>query len=118
MNTILEDTVKKYLVLGKDVLRAHDYSTTRLKADMMYINQSFRTSLTKAVYNEFQEGEIIPKQEAKDRLNDLYKNLDYNKRAKANDLAEWFTIRNREVSVNGQRRVCIELLDSTYTTID
>ena len=104
--------------MGKDVLRAHDYSTTRLKADMMYINQSFRTSLTKAVYNEFQEGEIIPKQEAKDRLNDLYKNLDYNKRAKANDLAEWFTIRNREVSVNGQRRVCIELLDSTYTTID
>jgi hypothetical protein len=118
MNTILEDTVKKYLVLGKDVLRAHDYSTTRLKADMMYINQSFRTSLTKAVYNEFQEGEIIPKQEAKDRLNNLYKSLDYNKRAKANDLAEWFSIRNREVNVNGQRRVCIELLNSTYTTID
>ena len=85
---------------------------------MMYIDQSFKNTLIKSIYNEFQVGEIIPKQEVKSRLNSLYQSLNYNKRAKATDLAEWFSVREREVNKNGLRKICIEILDQTYTTID
>ena len=118
LNTILDDVVKKYLILGKKVLKAHNYNTSLLKAEMMYIDQSFKNTLIKSIYNEFQVGEIIPKQEVKSRLNSLYQSLNYNKRAKATDLAEWFSVREREVNKNGLRKICIEILDQTYTTID
>ena len=107
MNTILGDEVKKYLVLEKSVLKANNYNVTYLKAELRYRNLDFKTNLTKAVYNEFHEGDLITKQDIRDRLNNVYQELNYNKRAKATDLQEWFSVRGKEINTNGQRKLYI-----------
>ena len=71
-------------------------------------------SVSDKIYQEFSVGSKVPKAEAKTRLAKLYKDIGYNKTAKATDLEEWFEVRRARIkdSASGKTVDCFELLKS------
>ena len=84
-----EPLIQKYLVLGKDRLKALGYKVSQIKKEIEQKTFS-QTALMETIYNEFHEGDKISKSDIKEQLKDIYFDLGYTKVAKATDIEEWF----------------------------
>ena len=101
---------KGYLSLGFDRLRALNYRTTLINKEIS--KTSFdRSILAEVIYQNFQIGESYSNQEIKQKLKEIYRNIGYDGTAKANDILEWFKVKNWSKMINGKKVVMITLLE-------
>lgn len=104
LDNLPDDKFKDYFkILGSKKVQSLGYNRTRLNHELTCKDVSFETSLVKAVYNEFHEGDIIERSEIKQRLKSIYNNLGCKKTAKATDLKSWFEIEEIQFRVNGRK---------------
>ncbi len=102
---------KEYFkVLGADRVKANSHNLAKLDRELFYNTPEFKQNLANVVYNEFHEGDIISKKDAKDKLKDIYQRVGYKTSAKGTDLKRWFLIKDREVITSGKRIVCFKLV--------
>ncbi len=52
----------------------------------------------------------IPKNEAKERLQEIYDTLGLKRRAKATDLAEWYEIKDAPTRIKGKPTACVAII--------
>ncbi len=90
-------TYKKYYeTLGPDRLRALGYNITRVEKE--YNATLFnKEDLKNHIYSNYSDGNKYSKSDIKESLQKLYDSLNYAKTAKANDLEEYFEIKDCKV---------------------
>lgn len=99
---------KYYLVLGPERCRANGYSVTEIKRE--YDNLFKIGDVRKAIYENFNEGEVYSLKFIKDKLRELYKSLGYSKSPKATDLSEYFETKPCQTMKKGVRDYCLKLI--------
>ena len=99
---------KYYLTLGPERCRANGYSVTEIKKE--YDNLFKIGDVRKAVYENFNEGEVYSLKFIKDKLRELYKSLGYSKSPKATDLSEYFETKPCQTMKKGVRDYCLKLI--------
>ena len=112
INTVLDQiplTYKKYyIVLGPERCRANGYSITEIEKE--YNNLFKIGDVRKAIYENFNEGEVYSLKFIKDKLRELYKSLGYSKSPKATDLGEYFEVKACQTMKKGVRDYCLRLI--------
>lgn len=100
-----------YLVLGPERCRAAGYGYSRMKSELE-IETFDKDKLQERIYSEFNVGDKITCFNAKIKLKDIYSDLEYNKVAKANDLSEWFELKEIKLTnpETKKRDMAFELL--------
>ena len=90
-------TYKKYYeTLGPDRLRALGYNITRVEKE--YNATLFnKEDLKNHIYSNYSDGNKYSKSDIKESLQKLYDSLNYAKTAKANDLEEYFEVKDCKV---------------------
>lgn len=113
LDLVPEYMKKFYLLLGPSKCKSLGYNYTKMTREISNLNVS-TGSVSDKIYQEFSVGSKVPKAEAKTRLAKLYKDIGYNKTAKATDLEEWFEVRRARIkdSASGKTVDCFELLKS------
>lgn len=99
---------KYYLTLGPERCRANGYSITEIEKE--YDNLFKIGDVRKAIYENFNEGEVYSLKFIKDKLRELYKSLGFSKSPKATDLGEYFEIKPCQTMKKGVRDYCLKLI--------
>ena len=89
----IDDKIKNYLSLGKDRCKALGYNTSKILKELGVVVYD-PEKLKAEIYSIFKVGERISKECIKSKLKDLYDFMGYKKIPKANDLEQWFEIKN------------------------
>ena len=110
------DQVKSYYTtLGPQRLYELGYNITKIKKELGIVTFSMDL-LENKIYSEFHEGDKLALSYIKEKLSQLYTEINYIKTPKANDLMNWFEIKESKMRVNieGKSKVirCYELLKS------
>ena len=110
------DEVKSYYTtLGPQRLYSLGYNVTRIKKELGIITFS-QDLLVQEIYSNFKEGEKYTLSSLKNKLSSIYSSINYQSTPKANDIGNYFEIRNCQISldVDGKKKRvnCLELLKS------
>ena len=110
------DEVKSYYTtLGPQRLYSLGYNVTRIKKELGIITFS-QDLLVQEIYSNFKEGEKYTLSSLKNKLSSIYSSINYFSTPKANDIGNYFEIRNCQISldVDGKKKRvnCLELLKS------
>ena len=100
-----------YETLGPERLKALGYDKTNIAKE--YSDLQFDVSkISDEIYKTFQIGERYSKVEIKDTLNNIYSSLGYNKTPKANDLEQYFEIKECKKlnESTGKRDMAFEII--------
>ena len=100
-----------YETLGPERLKALGYDKTNIVKE--YSDLQFdKTKLETEIYKKFQVGERYSKMDIKETLSTIYLSLGYNKTPKANDLEEYFEIKECKKlnEITGKRDMAFELI--------
>jgi len=88
-----------YTLLGPDRIRANSYHESELKKEWIKLHTVDGTvSLKTRILETFEVGERYSKEDIKEALREIYKNLNYNKTPKATDLSEWYILKRVYIS--------------------
>lgn len=101
------DEIKSYYTsLNPDRLKALGYNVTRIKRELGIVIFS-QNILESNIYSKFKEGDKIPLFEIKQKLDNIYKSINYDKVAKAKDLENYFNIKESSagVEINGVKKI-------------
>lgn len=101
------DEIKSYYTsLNPDRLKALGYNVTRIKRELGIVIFS-QNILESNIYSKFKEGDKIPLFEIKQKLDNIYKSINYDKVAKAKDLENYFNIKesSARVEINGVKKI-------------
>ena len=117
------DEIKSYyLALGPQRLKNLGYDVTRIKRELGIVTFSPEL-LREEIYSNFKEGEKYILSDLKNKLSFLYNSINYKSNPKANDIKNWFDI--REISIyekredGGRRRIrAYELLKSKRNLLE
>lgn len=99
--------------LGPDKCKSLSYDYVRMKAAMS-VKYFDKNKLVERIGEEFHEGDRIARVDIKERLAKIYDELQYQETPKANDLEEWFEVKDCQVLVNGKRSRGYELLRKKF----
>jgi hypothetical protein len=100
INNIHEKRFREYIIiLGPDVCRACGYATNLLN-DKLDVTSFDYSKLTEAIYSNFSVNESYSSAHIKNRLGELYKELDYKSTPKAKDLEQYFEMKPCKVRVD------------------
>ena len=105
----IDAKVLDYLTIGHDRLIELSYHLGRIKADLEKIGFD-KNELTNEIYKNFKVGDRISKAEIKERLKEIYNNLEYKANAKANDIESWFEIKPVSIFISGKKVNGFEIL--------
>jgi hypothetical protein len=99
-----------YRTLGPDRCKANGYNKTKLKRefDNMFLIDFIK--LKSEILSEFKVGERYLKSEIKEKLKNIYSSLSYTKTPKANDLEDYFEIKDCKISNDGKMGNGFEIL--------
>ena len=92
-----EEYVNYYTVLGIERIKANGYNITDVKKEYEGIIGNQEIDIKSAILMEFNVGEKVSKNNVKEKLKKLYKNLGYSKTPRAVDLGEYFIIKNCKI---------------------
>lgn len=101
------DEIKSYyLSIIPERLKALGYNVTRIKRELGIVIFS-QNILESNIYSKFKEGDKIPLFEIKQKLDNIYKSINYDKVAKAKDLENYFNIKesSARVEINGVKKI-------------
>ena len=101
------DEIKSYyLSITPERLKALGYNVTRIKRELGIVIFS-QNILESNIYSKFKEGDKIPLFEIKQKLDNIYKSINYDKVAKAKDLENYFNIKesSARVEINGVKKI-------------
>ena len=101
------DEIKSYYTsLNPERLKALGYNVTRIKRELGIVIFS-QNILESNIYSKFKEGDKIPLFEIKQKLDNIYKSINYDKVAKAKDLENYFNIKesSARVEINGVKKI-------------
>ena len=101
------DEIKSYyLSITPERLKALGYNVTRIKRELGIVTFS-QDILESNIYSKFKEGDKIPLFEIKQKLDNIYKSINYDKVAKAKDLENYFNIKesSARVEINGAKKI-------------
>ena len=89
-----------YRVLGIDRIKSLGYNKYYLDKEYskLFGNQDIDQEVKNLICNRFNIGEKYSKSDIKNILKDLYASVGYNKTAKANDLEEYFELRDCQIT--------------------
>ena len=110
LDLLPEKRFKEYLtVIGPEKCKACSYRLTSLN-NILNV-RSFDMSILEArVFEEFEEGQAYSNSFIKEKLNNLYKEVDYRTKAKATDITKFFETRGASVQEGDKRVHGIRLL--------
>ena len=110
LDLLPEKRFKEYLtILGPEKCKACSYRLTSLN-NILNV-QSFDMSILETrVFEEFEEGKAYSNSFIKEKLNNLYKEVDYRTKAKATDITRFFETRGASVQEGDKRVHGIRLL--------
>lgn len=102
-----------YIALGPKRIIELNYNITRINQEMGIVMFD-RTSLDKEIYSTFKVGERYSKKNLKTVLGNIYSDLNYKATPKANDIGNWFEIKQIQFSnkETGKRDMGFELISS------
>ncbi len=86
---------KFYISLGPNRCRALSYDYTKIMSEIL--DQKVESSISDRVYQGFEVGDRISKASLKQKLGELYKNLNYSRTAKAADITKWFEVKRAQI---------------------
>ena len=101
------DEIKSYyLSITPERLKALGYNVTRIKRELGIVIFS-QDILESNIYSKFKEGDKIPLFEIKQKLDNIYKSINYDKVAKAKDLENYFNIKesSARVEISGVKKI-------------
>lgn len=101
--------------LGPDKCKSLSYDYVRMKAAMS-VKYFDKNKLVERIGEEFHEGDRIARVDIKERLAKIYDELKYQKSAKANDLEEWFEVKECRIPnlITNKRDLGYELLRKKF----
>ena len=106
----VENKMKSYLALGKDRLRALGYHSAKINRELG-IKTFNNDILDEKIYEEFKEGDKIPKMIIKEKLEKIFTDIGFDKTPKAQSIEEWFMVRRYQLRKDdGKRLECFELI--------
>ena len=100
------DEIKSYYTtLGPERLHALGYNVTKIKRELGIVVFSDEL-LYDSIYSSLKEGDKIALSELKNRLDNLYRSISYNKNPKASDIKNWFEVKEVLLSqtIDGKRK--------------
>ena len=113
LERVAEYHKKFFIFLGPERCKALGYNYSRMEKECLI--RTFDVSAIKDfVYSEFKVGDRISLAEIKEKLKNGYIKLSYSKTAKANDIEEWFEVKDCQVLVNEKRSRGYELLRKKF----
>ena len=93
------DEIKSfYINLGLERIKALGYNFTLIRKELGIVVFSPEL-LEEKIYSEFKEGEKLLLSEVKNKLIEIYRSINYNKNAKANDLSNWFEVNLTKIRI-------------------
>ena len=98
-----------YLILGPERCRAVSYCRSDLEKELS-INRFDKTDLKRELDFIFKIGEVYALSEVKEKLGTLYNTLEYKKTPKANDLLEYYEVKNYTKNINKKRIACYKII--------
>ena len=105
-----DDPVKEvFMSLSPDRCRANGYKLSDCRKELGLIIFD-RTSMTRKIYQVFQEGQKLEKSYIKVTLQGVYEEFGYKGVAKAINLGEWFDMREAKLTKDGKRVPAFELV--------
>ena len=106
----IEDKMKSYLSLGKDRLKALGYNSTRINKELEESVIFRNGNLDEKIYSNFKIGDKLTRNEIKEKLEQIYFELNINKTPKAQSIEEWFMVRRYQLRKNGKVKEGLELI--------
>jgi len=106
----IEDKMKSYLSLGKDRLKALGYNSTRINKELEESVIFRNGNLDEKIYSSFKIGDKLTRNEIKEKLEQIYFELNINKTPKAQSIEEWFMVRRYQLRKNGKVKEGLELI--------
>ena len=113
LERVAEYHKKFFIFLGPERCKSLGYNYSRMEKECLI--RTFDVSAIKDfIYSEFKVGDRISLAEIKEKLKNGYIKLSYSKTAKANDIEEWFEVKDCQVLVNEKRSRGYELLRKKF----
>ena len=104
------DEIKSYYTtLGPDRLRALSYSKTFIKKELNIVTFS-QDLLEKSMYLEFKEGDKLSLVDIKTKLTNIYESINYDRKAKATDLENYFEVKKCTINFPDKRVNGLEII--------
>ena len=97
----VEGNIQKYLILGPERIKALGYNITEIKKELGIITFDV-DDVAQRVIGSFKEGDRISKADIKTKLKEIYAEVGYEKTAKANDIEEWFEVKDIQFRKDGK----------------
>lgn len=109
-NLVDSDKIKQQLItVGASQIRGLRYNLTRINR-AMGITIFDKGSFLEEIYSNFDIGQRYTKKYIKDKIGEIYKKADYKGTPKANDLEEWFNIKEVRIQVGSDRQAGFEII--------
>ena len=110
LDLLPEKRFKEYLtIIGPEKCKACSYRLTSLN-NILNVRSFDMSVLETRVFEEFEEGKAYSNSFIKEKLNNLYKEVDYRTKAKATDITKFFETRGASVQEGDKRVHGIRLL--------
>jgi hypothetical protein len=99
-----------YTTLGHDRCKANGYHITRIRKEFESTYLKDLDSLKSKILSEFKVGERYLRSDIKEKLKEIYVSESYAKTPKANDLEDYFEIKDCLISKDGKKSHGFEIL--------
>ena len=105
------DEIKSYyLSITPSRLRALGYNVTRIKRELNIVTFS-QELLEKSMYLEFKVGDRLSLSDIKVKLINIYESINYDRKAKAIDLENYFEVKKCTINLPGKRVNGLEIIN-------
>ena len=105
------DEIKSYyLSITPSRLRALGYNVTRIKRELNIVTFS-QELLEKSMYLEFKVGDRLSLSDIKVKLTNIYESINYDRKAKATDLENYFEVKKCTINLPGKRVNGLEIIN-------
>ena len=99
-----------YTTLGPERCKANGYKLANIKAEFEATYLKDLNSLKSKILSEFKVGERYLKSDIKEKLKEIYTSESYTKTPKANDLEDYFEVKECKISKDGKKSAGFEIL--------
>ena len=105
------DEIKSYyLSITPERLKALGYNVTRIKRELNIVTFS-QELLEKSMYLEFKVGDRLSLSDIKVKLINIYESINYDRKAKATDLENYFEVKKCTINLPGKRVNGLEIIN-------
>lgn len=99
-----------YLSITPERLKALGYNVTRIKRELNIVTFS-QELLEKSMYLEFKVGDRLSLSDIKVKLINIYESINYDRKAKATDLENYFEVKKCTINLPGKRVNGLEIIN-------